>query len=153
MLHIVVGIVSFVGIPDAGEEIALPGHRATLHMNAVDETMLDVGSAPVAAPDQSAALRELSQKSEIAFPAGFSANCANDVTCQTVMVNADGSKFGCAVIEKLLLAILAPIRFVNHDFNSHSLGCRHKACHQLSGHWFKQGRVANADGRSKARIF
>jgi len=79
MLHVVIGVVGFVGIPDAGEQIALPGHRATLHMNAVDETMLDVGSAPVAAPDQAAALCELSQKSEVAFPARFSTDQANNI--------------------------------------------------------------------------
>jgi len=79
MVHVVIGIVGFVGIPDAGEQVTLPGHRATLYMNAVDETMLDVGSAPVAAPDQAAALRELSQKSEIAFPAGFSTGQANNI--------------------------------------------------------------------------
>src|ERR1700677_2300088 len=57
MLLVVVRIVSIVGIPRAGEEISLPTDRATLHMYAIDEAMLDFGSAPVAAPDEPAPAR------------------------------------------------------------------------------------------------
>ena len=146
MVHVVVRIVGFVGIPDAGEQIALPGHRTTLHMNAVDEAMLDVGSAPVAAPDQAAALCELSQKSEIAFPAGFATDQANNIAGQSVVVDADGSEFGSSAIEQFLLTVLAAIGFIDHDLNSHSLGGGNQPFHQLPRHRFEQGSVGNADG-------
>ena len=74
MLRVVVGIVCFVGIPGSGKQVALPGDRAPLYVHAIDEAVFDVGSAPVAAPDEPAALCELSHESEIAFPARFSAD-------------------------------------------------------------------------------
>src|SRR5712671_3421107 len=122
MLHIVVGIVGFIWIPRAREEVSLPCDRAALHMNAIDEAVLELRRSPVAPPDQAATLRELTQESEIPLPAGFSADRANDVAGQAVVMHADGSKFGCPAIEKLLLAVLTAICFVDHDFNSHLLG-------------------------------
>jgi hypothetical protein len=82
-------------------------------MDAVHKTMFERGSSPVTAPDQSAALRELTQKGEVAFPAGFAADRADNVAGQVVVMNADGSKFGRAAIESLRLAVLAAIRFVD----------------------------------------
>ena len=74
MLRVVVGVVGVVGIPGSGKQVALPGDRAPLYMHAIDEAVFDVGSAPVAAPDEAAALRELSQEGEIAFPGRLSAD-------------------------------------------------------------------------------
>jgi hypothetical protein len=152
MVPLVVGVVGFVGIPGSSEQISLPGDGAALHMNAIDEAMFEVGSAPVAAPDKAAALRQLSQESEITFPAGLAAHHTHDVTGQAIVMNTHGAKFCGAAVEKRLLAILAAIRLVDHDFNSHLLGGRDQAFHQLSHHRFQQGRVANADDRTKPRI-
>ena len=129
MLHIVVGIVGFVWIPDSGKEVPLPGNRATLDMNAIDEAVLDVGSAPVTAPNQPAALRELSQKREITLPAGLAAHQPDDVARQAVVMNAHGSKFGSSVIKKRKLAVLAAVGFVDHDFNSRLLAGGDKLFH------------------------
>ena len=68
-------------------------------------------------------------------------------------MNADGSKPGSAVIEQFLLALLAAIRFVDHDRDSHLLSCRNQTFHQLPGHRFEEGSVGDAEWRSKARIF
>jgi hypothetical protein len=51
MLGIVVWVISLVGIPGAGEKIPLPGDSTALHMHAVNKVMLEIGSAPIAAPD------------------------------------------------------------------------------------------------------
>ena len=74
MLHIVIGIVGFVGIPDSGEKIALAGDGTSLHVYAIDEAVFDLRGAPVAAPYESGALRELSKECEIAFPARLAAD-------------------------------------------------------------------------------
>src|ERR1700676_5362050 len=55
MLHVVVGIVSLVGIPDSVEKITLAGNGAALYVHAIDEAVLDFRSAPVAAPYESSA--------------------------------------------------------------------------------------------------
>lgn len=68
MLGVLIGIVGFLRIPETGEKIALPGNGAALDMNAVDEAVLDMRSAPIAAPDQAAALRELPEEGKVAFP-------------------------------------------------------------------------------------
>src|SRR5208337_1869369 len=60
ILMVLVRVVGIVRKPCAGEEIALPGHGATLHMDVVDEAVLEVWCSPVPAPDHSAALRKLS---------------------------------------------------------------------------------------------
>ena len=74
MLQVVVRIAGFVGIPRSGKQFTLSGDGAALHTDAAHETMFEPGSSPVTAPDQSAALRELTQKGEVAFPAGFAAD-------------------------------------------------------------------------------
>ena len=80
MMPVFVRIISSIGIPGAGEQVCLPGHFATLHVHAVDEAMFNIGSAPIAAPDQAAAVRQLPHEREVTFPAGLSANDADNVT-------------------------------------------------------------------------
>lgn len=121
MLPVVVRIVSIVGIPDPGEKIALPRDRAALHMYSVDEAVFYFASAPVAAPDEPAAVRELAQEGEVTFPATLPGRHAHDVTSQSIVMNSNRSKFCSPVIEELLLAVLAAVGFVDHDFNSHLL--------------------------------
>jgi len=55
-----VWIVGFVRKPLAFEEIPLPRDRTTLHMDAIDEAVLNVRRSPIPAPDEAATLGELS---------------------------------------------------------------------------------------------
>jgi hypothetical protein len=153
MLPIVIGIVSVIGIPIAGEEIALPRYRATLHMHAVDKAMLYRWSAPVAAPDQAAAQGELSEEAEIALPGRLAANHAHDVASQSVVMYAHRAQFGCAIVEERLLALLTAIRFIDHHFNPHLLRRCDQPGDQLAGHGLKQGSVADARDGAYALVF
>src|SRR5271169_1731253 len=114
--------------------------------------MFDVRGAPVAAPDKPAAVRELPEESKIAFPARLSSHYADDVARQAVVMNPHGLKVRSAVVEKRLLALLAAVGFIDHDFNSHLLGCGDYALNQLARRWFKQRRVADALHRVKALV-
>ena len=144
MLFVVAGIVSVVGIPGTGKQIALPGDGAALDMDTVDEAVFDLGSAPVAAPDQPAALGELSQEREISFPRRLSAHDADDIAGQAVVVNAHGSQPGRALVEEFLLAFRAAIGFVQHDFDSHLERGGEYACNELASYRFEHGGVVNA---------
>ena len=152
MLVVVIRIVNIVGIPGASEEISLPGDCATLHMNTVDEAVLDVGSTPVAAPDKAAALRELPQEGEIALPGRLSAHYADDVARQAVVVHAHRSKLCSALVEEFLLAILAAVGFIDHDGDSHLLRRGNYALDQFASRGFEQGRVTDTRHGVKARV-
>jgi|HubBroStandDraft_6_1064221.scaffolds.fasta_scaffold319968_3 hypothetical protein len=152
MLAVVIGIVSSVGIPGASEEIALSGDRASLHMNAVDEVVLDAGCAPVAAPDEAATVRELSQERKVAFPARLSGHHADDVAGQAIVVHAHSAKLCGAIVEEFLLAVLAAIGFEDHDFNSHLLRGGDEVLNQFASAWFEQGNVADGRYRFEARV-
>lgn len=113
-------------------------------MNTVDETMFDLGCAPVAAPDKPAAVCKLSEETEITLPARLSPDYPDYVARQAVMMNAHGSKFCGAVVKQCLLAGLAAIGFVDHDFNSHLPGGGSYVLNQLAHRWFEQRRVGDA---------
>jgi hypothetical protein len=68
MLTVVVGIVTTIGVPGAGEELRLPGDGAALYVNAVDKTVFDGGVTPVAAPDEPTGVRKLSKEREVSLP-------------------------------------------------------------------------------------
>ncbi len=60
ILVVFVWIVSLVRKPLTFEEIPLPGDRTTLHVDAIDEAVLNVRRSPIPAPDEAATLGELS---------------------------------------------------------------------------------------------
>ena len=134
MLPVFVRIIGSVGIPGAGEQVCLPGHGATLHVHAVDEAVFNIGSAPIAAPDQAAAVCQLAQEREVTFPTGLSTNDADNVTRQAVVMNPHSSQLGGALVEEFLLAGLAAIGFVDHEFDF-PWRWRQRLCPRQVGVW------------------
>src|ERR1700678_594384 len=122
IVMVVVRIVGFVRKPNAVEEVRLPGHGATLHTHTVDEAVFDMRSTPISAPDQPAALGELPEKREIALPRTLPIHAADNVTSQAIMVNSNRAKLRGALVEQLLLAILAAMGLVDHEVDSHAAG-------------------------------
>src|SRR6202011_396768 len=72
-------VIGVVWIPGAGKKVALPRDGVTLNVHVIHKTMVNVGRSPVAAPDQTAAMCQLSEEREITFPRRFTSCNPNDV--------------------------------------------------------------------------
>src|SRR3981081_3163353 len=108
-------VIGVVWIPGTGKKVALPRDGATLNVHVIHKTMVNVGRSPVAAPDQTAAMCQLSEEREITFPRRFTSCNPNDVTRQAIVMHAYRSQFCGAVVEELLLTRLTAISFECHD--------------------------------------
>jgi hypothetical protein len=68
------------------------------------------------------------------------------------VVHSDRPKFRGTLVEQFLLAILATIGFMDHQFDAHPMGCGNDAHGELSRRGLQQGRIANSIDRLKPRV-
>src|SRR5882724_10553145 len=145
-------VVLVVGVKIPRKQIPLPRHRTALHMHTIDKAVLHAGIAPIPAPDQPAAVRELTEKREVALPRRLAANHTHNVASQTELMYAHGSQLGRSRVEQFLLAFLAAVSLKDHYRDAYVAGCIHDLLHQLPRDWFQQQWIGDAQSRSEPGI-
>jgi len=90
------------------------------------------GSPQFAAPDEAAAVSQLSQEREVAFPRGLVTDRPHNIAGQPILMHANGAQPGRAIVEQLLLPRLAAVSFIDHDCDSHLTGGVNDLLNQLA---------------------